>query len=232
VKHLIILIILTPIFILSQITEDQYNNIPIVKKKLYTKGLVQFGGGYEKILAGKKYYTDSDKDPEDIYIRPGGGIGLEGIIGYDFSPTLSTEIGIGFAGSGETVDKDNIYFNKTIFRATILYKMVSTKEYKPYIGGGFTTNLSAKYEIEQGGDELVVKYKKPVGFHVLGGAQINMTPELFMFGDIKLIFLGKYKIEEAEFNGSTFPISNIENEFQEFGSSGFQFTFGMGYYIN
>jgi hypothetical protein len=232
VKHLFILLLITPILVFTQIIEDKSQNIPVVKKKLYTKGLVQFGGGYEKILAGQKSYIDSDKDPEDVYIRPGGGIGLEGIIGYDFSPSLSTEIGIGFAGSGETAGKDNLYFNKTIFRATILYKMASTKEYKPYIGGGFTTNLSAKYEFEEGGNEMVVKYKKPVGFHVLGGAIINMTPELFMFSDIKFIFLGKYKVEEAEFNGSTFPISNIENEFQEFGASGFQFTFGMGYYIN
>lgn len=230
-KHLIILIILTPILVFSQITEDISNNNPTVIKKLYTKGLLQFGGG-GKVKAGEKYYTDSSKDPEDIYIHPGGGTGLEAILGYDISPSLSGEIGIGFLQSGESVKKDKTFFNKSTLRVSVIYRLKSSKEYVPYIGGGFSTNLSVSYDAKETGNELKAKYEIPTGFHILGGAQINVSPQLFMFGDFKFIFLGTYDIKEATLNGNSIPISYVKSDFREMNANGFQFTLGIGYYIN
>lgn len=66
-KYLILSLLLTPILIFSQITDDISDNAPAVNKKLYTKGSFVFGPGSEKILVAKVTYPDSDKDPEDVY---------------------------------------------------------------------------------------------------------------------------------------------------------------------
>jgi len=231
VKYLISLFLLTPILIFSQITEDLSGNIRPVKKKLYTKVLLQVGGG-GKVLAGEKSYTVSDKDPEDIYIHPGGGTGLEAVIGYDINPSLSGELGIGFLQSGDQAGKDHIWFWKQTLRASVIYRLNISKGYFPYIGGGFSTNLSVSLDAETRSDELIIRYEIPTGFHILGGAEIkNPQSSWFMFGDFKFIFLGTYDIKEAKLNGNSIPISYVESDFREMNANGFQFALGFGYYL-
>ena len=72
-KYIILIFFLTPILIFSQVTENLSANTSTVSKKLYTKGSFMYGPGTEEVWVATKYYQNSDKDPEDIYMRPGGG---------------------------------------------------------------------------------------------------------------------------------------------------------------
>jgi len=75
-KYLTLILILIPVIVFSEIQENLSGNTPFVVKRLYAKGSLIFGPGFEeRILVGKGYYEDEDKDPQDIYISPGGGTG-------------------------------------------------------------------------------------------------------------------------------------------------------------
>lgn len=226
-KYLILLFLLSPILIISQITEDLSSNIPLAKAKWYAKGLYQHGVGFEPVFIGTQYYITPHK-PYDIYIQPGGGVGLEAVIGNYINPSLSGEIGIGFLQSGYT---DDITFNKWTLRTSVIYRLKSSKEYVPYVGGGLSTNLSVYFKLVDRDDTTITKYETPIGFHILGGVQKNFRQYFFWFGEFKLIFLGTYNIKEAEFNGNTVPISSIESDFREMNANGYQFIFGVGWYI-
>ena len=229
-KNLIILIILTPILIFSQITEDLSGSESINTKKLYTKGSFVFGPGFEKIKVGEKYYEDSDRDNSDINIMPGGGAGVEGVIGYDLSKSLAFEFSIGTQNSGSFIDKDNkAQFKKSQIRASILYKIPIGKKYVPYLGAGLSTILSGKYVENSQGMELEVKYTKPSGFHILGGAEWkNSQSPLYWFGEVRLIILGE--IEADDSSVSNYILESVGIDVMS--SNGLQFSFGIGYYIN
>ncbi|MFC1785634.1 hypothetical protein ACFL0J_08440, partial [Candidatus Neomarinimicrobiota bacterium] len=165
-KHIIILIFLIPIFLFPQITENLSNEIT---KKLYGKGAFVFGPGFEKVKVGTKIYENSDRDPQDINITPGGGFGVEAGLGYDLTKVLSAEISIGMGNSGASDGEDSkASFQKTLLRASVIYKLPFEKKYTPYIGGGISTVVSAKYIEDSQGIESEVNYNKPSGFHVLG----------------------------------------------------------------
>ena len=231
-KHLIILLLLTPVLTFSQITEDlSINNTPVTKK-LYTKGSFVFGPGFEKIKVGEKWDKDTPEDTEDVFISPGGGMGIEAALGYDFNSSLSSEIGIGYVFSGESVDETSFYFNKSTIRASIIYRLTSSRAYIPYFGAGLSTNLSVKNEAEEDGDKLEYLYSKPIGFNIFGGAEFkDLQSPLYGFVEMKLLILGDYEVEEAKFNGTSIPISIVGDDFLSMNANGLQFTLGVGYYL-
>ena len=229
-KHLIILLLLTPVLIFSQITEDLSGNEPLVIKKLYAKGAFIFGPGFEKIKVGEKYYEDSERDNSDINIMPGGGFGVEGVLGYDLSKLLTVEFSIGTQNSGSSIDKDNkASFQKSQIRASVLYRIPIDKKYVPYIGVGISTVLSAKYIEESKEMDLEVKYTKPSGFHVLGGAEWNNPRSpWFWYGEMRLLILGEVEADETDV--ATWILEEVGID--KMSANGLQFSFGIGYYIN
>ena len=229
-KNLIILIILIPILIFSQITEDLSDSESTNTKKLYTKGSFVFGPGFERIKVGEKYYEDSDRDNSDINIMPGGGAGVEAVIGYDLSKALAFEFSIGTQNSGSFIDKDNkAQFKKSQIRASVLYKIPIDKKYVPYIGAGISTVLSGKYVEDSQGMESDVKYTKPSGFHVLGGAEWkNSHSPWFWYGEMRLLILGEIEADETDV--ATWILEEVGIDAMS--ANGLQFSFGIGYYIN
>ncbi|MFC1535937.1 opacity family porin [Candidatus Neomarinimicrobiota bacterium] len=223
-KRIILSFLLTPIFMFSQIADDMS-----VNKKLYTKGSFVFGPGFEKFLVAEVHYRDSDKDNEEVHISPGGGAGIEGVIGYDISKSLSCEFALGWENSGKVVDKDNsAMFNKYPLRASVLYRIIIDKKYTPYIGAGISTVLSAKYTEDSQGTEHEATYTKPVGFHVLGGAEWkNPQSSLFFFGEVRLLLLGEFEAEEATVSDYALETIGLD----KMNANGVQFTFGIGYYL-
>ena len=234
-KHLIILIILTPILIFSQITGDLSTELPTIQKKLYTKGSIVFGPGFEKVLVAEITYADSDKDPEDVYINPGGGAGIETVIGYDLLKLLSCELALGWENSGDVIDKDNsAMFNKFPLRASLLFRIPIGRKFTPYVGAGVSTNLAVKYKFEgePNGTKVEVKYNKPIGFNLLGGAEIkNPQSPWYFFGELRLIMLGEYTIEEATINGNSVTGIVKGTELDNLSANGLQFSLGFGYYL-
>lgn len=226
----LILSLLTPMLIFSQITEDLST-----QKKLYTKGSFVFGPGFEKVLVAQISYPDSDKDPEDVYINPGGGAGIEAVIGYDLSKSLSCELALGWENSGDVIDKDNsAMFNKFPLRVSILYRIPIDKKFTPYIGAGVSTNLAVKYKFEgdPNGSKLEIKYNKPIGFNLLGGAEWKDSQSpLYWFGELRLIMLGEYTIEEGTVNGFSTTELLKGTELDNLSANGLQFAFGVGYYL-
>ena len=203
-KYLMLLLI-TPILIFSQITEDLSGNKQLVTKKLYTKGSFVFGPGFEKIKVGEKQYEDSDRDNQDINIMPGGGAGVEAVIGYDLSNSLAFEFSIGLQNSGSFIDEDNkAQFKKSQIRASVLYKIPTGKKYVPYVGAGLSTILSGKYVENSKAGEGEVKYTKPSGFHILGGAEWkNPNSPLYWFGEMRLLILGEFEVDESDISYRT-----------------------------
>ena len=234
-KYLILSLLLTPILIFSQITEDISGNTPAVKNKLYTKGSFMFGPGFEKVLVAEIRYVDSDKDPKKVHISPGGGAGIEAVIGYDLSKSLSCELAVGWQNSGDIVDKDNsAMFNKFPLRATVLYRIPINKKFTPYVGAGISTNIAAKYKFEGDPNEtkIEINYNKPIGFNLLGGAEIkNSQSPWYWFGELRLIILGEYTVEESTTNGFSTTGLFEESELDNLNANGVQFTFGVGYYL-
>ncbi|MFC1760165.1 opacity family porin [Candidatus Neomarinimicrobiota bacterium] len=230
-KHLITIIMLTPILIFSQITENQ-SITSSARSSFYAGGSVFFGPG-EQIKAGEKYYTNSDKESEDINISPNGSAGLEIIVGYNLTKSISSEFAIGWSSGGETIDKDNvILFKKAPLRLTLLYRIPIEKKYTPYIGAGLSTNLVVKYTEKSQGIDSEIKYSKPVGFHILGGASYkeNNSP-LFFFGELRVIVLSEYTVEEADIGGMDATSLLKSSDLDNLTATGMQFAFGMGYYF-
>ena len=225
------ILLFIPILILSQVTTDlsQTNQ---QGSKFYAGGSVFFGPG-EQIKAGEKYYTDSDKEPEDINISPNGSAGIEILAGYNLTKSISTEFAIGWSSGGETIDKDNvILFKKAPLRLSVLYKIPIEKKYTPYIGAGLSTNLVVKYTEKSQGIDSEIKYSKPIGFHILGGASYkeNNSP-LYFFGELRVIVLGEYTVEEADIGGMDATSLLKDSELDNLTATGVQFAFGMGYYF-
>jgi hypothetical protein len=188
-----------------------------------------YGPGSEKILVAKVTYVDSDKDPEDVYIRPGGGAGIEGVLGYDLSKSLSCEFALGWENSGKVVDKNNsAMFNKFPLRVSLLYRILIDKKYTPYFGAGISTVLSAKYAEDTQGIEHEVTYSKPSGFHVLGGMEWkNPQSSLFFFGEVRVLVLGEFEADEATVSNYVLETIGLD----KMNANGVQFTFGVGYYL-
>ena len=214
--------------LLGQTAENRTQPEPL-NKKLYGKGAFIFGPGFERIKVGEKSFIDSDKENEDIEVMPGGGFGIEGAFGYDLTKSFSIEISIGMQNSGEVVNDDKLTFNKTLFRASALYKIQTDKKYAPYFGAGLSMVISARYTEETGVGDGEIVYNKPTGFHVLGGAEWK-TPDspLFFYGEARFLILGEFEYEDTDI-----PVSIIQDfGMDKMSANGIQFSFGIGYYIN
>lgn len=192
-----------------------------------------FGPGFEKVWVAKVYYVDSDKDPEDVYIHPGGGAGIEAVIGYDLSKSLSCELALGWQNSGKVVDKDNsVMFNKFPLRATVLFRIPINKKFTPYVGAGVSTNLSVKYKEDLEGFKAEIIYNNPIGLNLIGGAEMKyLRSPWFWFGELRLIILGEYTIEEATANGMSVTGIFQGTDLDNMNAGGVHFTFGVGYYL-
>ena len=225
------LLLFIPILILSQVTTD-LSKANKQESKFYAGGSVFFGPG-EQIKAGEKYYTNSDKESEDIHISPNGSAGLEILFGYNLTKSISSEFAIGWSSGGETIDKDNvILFKKAPLRLSLLYKISIEKKYTPYIGAGLSTNLVVKYTEKSQGIDSEIKYSKPVGFHILGGASYKeKNSPLYFFGELRIIILSEYIIEEATIGGMSANSLLAGSELDNLKATGVQFAFGMGYYF-
>jgi len=229
VKHIIILFLLIPVLCFPQITEDLSTESPHANKKLYAKGALVFGPGFESIKVGEKYYENSDRDPQDIDIMPGGGAGVEAVIGYDITKSLSAEFSIGTQNSGSFVDEDNkAQFKKSLIRASVYYKIPIEKKFTPYIGAGISNVLSAKYVENSQGFEFETTYTKPSGFHIIGGAEWK-TPNSpwFWYGEARFIILGEFEADESDVN--TWILEEVGID--KMNGNGLQFSFGVGYFI-
>ena len=229
----LILSLLTPILIFSQITEALSNNNQTEIKKLYTKGSFLFGTGTEKIWVATKYYQNSDKDPEDIYMHPGGGYGIEAVFGYNVTKLLSFELALGWMTSGEVIDKDNIAMLKKFpVQAVVLYRIPMNKKFTPYIGGGLSTLLSIKYLEEVQGTESELIYNKPTGFTVLGGAEFkNAQSPWFWYGELRYNILGEYTVKEATMGGNSITSLVQGSDLDNLNANGIFFVFGIGYFF-
>lgn len=162
-------------------------------------------------------------------IRPDGGAGIEAVIGYDLSKSLSCEFALGWENSGKVVDKNNsAMFNKFPLRISVLYRILIEKKFTPYFGAGVSTILSAKYAEDSQGTEHEVKYTKPTGFHMLGGAEWkNPQSSLFFFGEVRLLILGEFESEETTVSNYILEDLGLD----KMSANGVQFTFGVGYYL-
>jgi hypothetical protein len=67
-KHVSLIILIVPALILGQ-TKDRAieEDSEIQNRKLYIKGNLLGGLGFEKIMAGKKYYEDGDDDESNLH---------------------------------------------------------------------------------------------------------------------------------------------------------------------
>ncbi len=233
-KHITLLFLLTPILIFSQLTENLSTELPTIQKKLYTKGSFIFGSGSDKVFMETILFEDSST--EDVYIYPGGGIGVEAVIGYDLIQTLSCELAIGIANNGETYNEGDwkLMFKKSFLRVSILYKIPLGKKFTPYIGAGVLANLSVKYDQEAPGyPDINIVYNNPIGFNLLGGAEFkNRQSPWFWFGELRVIMLGEYTIESFKAGGFSVTEYVENSEYDNLNANGFQFSFGVGYYIN
>jgi len=221
------LVILLPMILLAQIDDYATNQ---TERKFYVSGLVQYGPGFEKIKAGSEYipYT---RETNDIYIRPGGGYGVEGIIGSDIIPSIAVEFGIGILRSGKVVHTEHIVFDKSTLRASLIYKLRIYKYHKIYFGGGFSAVQNSILKIEQSDETLRIKYHNPKGFNIISGLQFNYTNNFFLYGDIKYNIMSSFKIKNAEFSGESMVISNVDSKYHTYDGNGIQFSFGVGYYL-
>jgi hypothetical protein len=226
VRHTVLIILLFPFLLLSQTTTEESS----LSNNLYLKGAIITGSGSDEILVGRVDYTDSEKESEDIYVEPGGGTGLEAVIGYNLTNALALEFAIGWCNTGETLDGDNnILFNRAPVRASAFYRFNTAKKWFPYIGGGLSSNLHIKYSEEIDGKESEVTYKKTIGFHLLGGIEYksNKSP-WFGYGELRVIQLGEYTVDKSDFSSGLLEEFGMDNP----DANGVQVSIGAGYYIN
>lgn len=221
------LVFLLPIILLAQI--DEYVNNQ-TDRKFYVSGLVQYGPAFEKIKAGSQY-DPYFGETSNIYIRPGGGYGIEAIVGSDIIPSLAAEFGIGLLRSGKVVHTEHIVFDKTTLRASLIYKLRIYKYHKIYFGGGFSAVQNSILRVEQSDEVLLVKYTNPKGFNIIAGLQFNYTKNLFLFGDLKYNSMSSFNIKSAEFSGESMVISEVDSKYHTYNGDGIQFSFGIGYYL-
>jgi len=153
-----ILLILFPVLIAGQSADNHSSNN--VAKRFYAKVNILGGVGFDKVHSSYKFVEG--KDIEKINIYPGGGIGAEVVLGYDISPNIAAEIGIGTQFSGEWLSNGHVYFRKVPFRISGIYRLKTKKLYTMFFGGGASFDLSPKWDVEIDEDDAKVTYSSNV----------------------------------------------------------------------
>jgi hypothetical protein len=224
----VVLVLLLPVLIVAQSADIQTDDTEVTPaKKLYAKGNILMGVGFDKVFGGYKYVEG--EDPEKINIYPGGGVGVEAVLGYDITPTIAAEVGIAMQSSGQSVSNGHVYFRKVPYRASLLYKPKSTKSYRLYFGGGLSSNFSAKYDVEEDDSEATVTYTSAMGFHGLAGANFHKGKSpIYFAGEVRYVSMADYEMDEAELDGHSFVVATDKRELS---AGGVHFVFTMGYYL-
>lgn len=220
-------IIILPILLFAQL-EDYVTNR--TDRNFYVSGLIQYGPGFQKIKAGSEY-DPYFRNTKNIYLRPGGGYGIEANVGADIIPSLSVEFGMGALRSGKIVHTEHIVFDKITLRTSLLYKVNIYKYHKLYFGGGFSAIQNSQIKIEQSDETLTIKYQNPKGFNIITGLQFNYTKNFFMYGDIKYNLMNSFELKSATFSGEKLSITEVDEKYHSLRADGIQFSFGVGYYL-
>ncbi len=208
---------------------DRYQRQPVKRRSsgyLYMKGIFGFGIGFEKIFTGYYETSSYDRDLDEVNVYPGGGLNIEGIIGYNISPPLSMEIGIGFQSSGEYAGGDSIYFSRVPLTFSVIYEPRSTGSSQLYIGAGGGVYLSPLYKEDMDRYEVKIHYATAYGMHFFVGMIFNRKRNIFYFGEIRFAGLMNYNWTSATVNGS----SGIPAEdFASFTANGILLNLGIGF---
>lgn len=195
--------------------------------KFYLKGTLGFGVGFEKISSGFEKIYEGDRESEEIFIYPGGGINIEGGFGYLIIPALKAELGIGYQASGTSAEDDKVSFYRGVLTLSLIYEFQSKSSIHFYIGAGPGMYFSPAYTAEVGSSRAEITYDPSFGLHGLAGivSQKEGKP-LFYFGEIRLAGLIKYNWNKATF--VNYP-SYITSNFLEMSGNGVFINFGIGY---
>jgi hypothetical protein len=221
----VVLVLLLPVLIVAQGVDIQTDDTEVTPiKRIYAKGNILMGVGFDKVHAGDKYIEG--EYPEKINIYPGGGVGVEVVLGYDISSNFAAEIGIGTQSSGESVSNGHIYFKKMPLRISGIYRLKNKKAYTVFIGCGASFDLSPKFSVKEDDDEAEVTYFTNTGFHGLIGLDFFSPKSPFYFaGEIRFVGMPDYELDEAPWN-AIFP-----SDISALSANGIHFVFTMGYYF-
>lgn len=199
----------------------------VPERKLYVKGILGLGASTEKV--SMKMLTSEGK----AYVGTGGGVNIEGVLGYYIIPTLMIEIGMAYQHTSMRPRvKDGMgWFSRVPLTATLIIQPPTKTPTQLYVGVGAGLYLFPKlYREWEGHVENTVKYKSPFGFHGLVGLNYRSPkkPSLFFFGEVKVAGVLEYFWEEHTENGiECVPFS----EWKELGGVSVFFNFGFGYYF-
>jgi len=209
------------------VRQPEYRREMAPQRKLYLKGTIGFGIGFEKIATGLYKVYEDDREPKEIFIYPGGGINAEAVLGYRVISSLAVELGIGYQSSGTSVKDDTVYFRRIPLTITLINEFKSGGSIKFYAGGGGGLYFSPKTYAAVGEGTVDIKYDSSFGFHGLVGITTRTQAKpLFFFWEAKFVGFTKYKWNEATLNGySAIPTT----EFQEMNGNGIFINFGICY---
>ncbi|MBN1272368.1 MAG: hypothetical protein JXB26_08860 [Candidatus Aminicenantes bacterium] len=194
-------------------------------RKLYIKGYVGFGAGFDKIFTGYVKRESGDDEYKDVNIYPGGGVNLELLFGYRFLQNLMLELGIGYQSSGDTAGDDSVSFSRFPLKMTLVFEFPSSRNFKFYTGAGAGAYLGPKYKEEIGSSKGKITFGGSFGMHALLGIAFHQA-RMSYFIEMKYEGLMNYTWKDASLNGYSGVPSAA---FEEMSGNGIFFNFGIGY---
>ncbi|GAF70852.1 unnamed protein product [marine sediment metagenome] len=209
----------------------------------YLKGIFGAGAGFDEV----SMYTWAQKydisgapigDREEILIRPGGGVNLEGIVGYGITSDVRVEAGIGYntvGGSPKVKDVKSSFRSFPLRISVIKDFLITTSKF--YVGGGISMYLAPELhreaEIEGNKIENTITYSAPVGINVLTGLEMPLGEKYFLFGELRYTGGITYEWEEFTENGIEYDLNKITiyPKWREIDGNNLFFNFGIGIYF-
>ncbi len=206
----------------------------------YIKGILGAGGGFDKIYM----YAVSQKydflgapigKSEKIFLRPGGGLNIEGVVGYGITSDVKVEAGIGYnsASWSPDIEKGEGNFRSFPLRISVIKDFATKTTMKFYVGGGISMYLAPelyrKAEFEGNKIKNTVTYSTPVGINVLTGMDIPIGEKYFMFGELRYTGGITYEWEEHTQNG--IECDGVFPDWDDFDGNNLFFNFGIGIYL-
>lgn len=191
--------------------------------KLYLKGFVGFGAGFDKIFTG--YVETGSGDDDDVNIYPGGGVNIEVLLGYRLMRNLMVEMGIGYQSSGETAGDDSVKFSRFPVKMTLIYEFPSSRSFQLYTGAGAGAYLGPAYKEDVGSSKAKITYGGAFGIHALLGLAFHRS-SMSYFVEVKYEGLMNYSWKTATQNGHS---GTPTSRFAEMSGNGVFFNFGVGF---